>query len=284
MKRLNFRDSRVVFATNHGKAAAARSPFERVLNASVDEAVIDSDSLGTFSGEIARPGSMLDALRGKVMLARAITPERFVLVSEGSFGSAAGLGLLTQGIEMLLLHDSVSGAEVLEQHIARDTNFATAVLREHDDLPRFLSRIRFGSHALVLYPGGLPTVEHVHKGLVDAAQAKRAYEECKRLSPSQTVMAMSDMRAHVNPTRMKEIEACCELLAARLATLCPACGSGGFGLVATVPGLPCDVCGAPTQRARAEKHACVLCGKNVERPRADGRKAADPSECQWCNP
>ena len=51
---ISFFDSRIIFATNHGKAAAARDPFERVLRAVIEELAIDSDRLGTFSGEIGR--------------------------------------------------------------------------------------------------------------------------------------------------------------------------------------------------------------------------------------
>ena len=66
MGSLSFRDSTVVFATNHGKARAASELFTRVLNTTIKELIIDSDRLGTFSGEVERAGSMLDALRGKL--------------------------------------------------------------------------------------------------------------------------------------------------------------------------------------------------------------------------
>jgi hypothetical protein len=281
---LSLRDTHVVFATNHHKSPAAVEPFRRLLNTSVEELIIDSDQLGTFSGEVDRPGSMLDALRGKVRLARTVSSARFVLVSEGSFGGAGGFGFLAQGIEMLLLHDSVTGAEVLEQYISWDTNYATATISTEQDLKRFLERISFGTHGLVLYPQGLPPAEKIVKGIMSQSEADKAFSECLQASPTGAVVVMSDMRAHRNPTRMKAIAACCELLAHRLATPCPTCGSGGFGLVSTVPGLPCGACGFPTERARAEKHACPVCGASKEKPRGDGKTKADPVECERCNP
>ncbi len=284
MNSICFRDETVTFATKHGKASAASEHFGAILNTKVEQLVIDSDRLGTFSGEIERPGSMLDALRGKVKLARELTPSRFVLVSEGSFGSADGLGFVPQGIEMLLLHDAHSGVEVIEQHISSNTNYATATLATEEDLRRFAQRISFGSHALVLYPDGASLKYGVHKGITSMEDALRLFESCRLSSPLAKVAAMSDMRAHMNPTRMRAISACCELLAHRLATLCPRCGSGGFGLVASIPGLPCEWCGSPTRRARAERHSCVVCSANLERPRADGKSVADPSECDQCNP
>lgn len=284
MKGNSFRGSSIVFATNHGKAEAALEPFKRILSADVESLVIDSDSLGTFSGEVERQGSMLDALRGKVSLARERTSSRFVLTSEGSFGANGGFGLLVCGIEMLMLHDSETGAEIVEQHICYQTNYCTSTLRSADDLQRFLSAISFGSHALVLYPEGVPLAENVSKGITDQDEAVQVFEEKRLQSPSSSVMAMSDMRAHVNPTRMKAIQECCELMAKRLNTECPSCGSGGFGLVGTIPGLACKGCGLPTRRAKAEKHSCPFCQNIIEMARSDGERIADPSECEWCNP
>lgn len=284
MNTISFRGASFVFATNHCKADAARDSFQRLLGASIEELLIDSDRLGTFSGEVERPGSMLDALRGKVKLARELTKERFVLVSEGSFGAAGGLGFVPQGIEMLLVHDALTDVEVVEQHVSWDTNYATATLSSVEELYRFLPAILFGSHALVLYPHGHEKVERPYKGIVSLPDAESAFTACMRLSPTGSVVAMSDMRAHLNPTRMSAIAACSELLAHRLATPCPQCSSGGFGLVSTVPGLPCEWCGTPTARARAERHSCVVCGKSIEKPRSDGKTTADPGECEVCNP
>jgi hypothetical protein len=227
---------------------------------------------------------MLDALRSKVLLAREVTKERFVLVSEGSFGAVGGMGFLAQNIEMLMLHDEVTGVEVIEQYVSLDTNYSTAALSSTEELARFLKQISFGAHALVLYPKGVPPKELIYKGIVSLSEAERTFGLCVQASPERVVIAMSDMRAHLNPTRMRAIGACSELLATRLATPCPQCQSGGFGLVGAIPGLPCEWCGAPTQRARAERHACVVCAANIEKPRSDGRTSADPSECEQCNP
>ncbi|MEN9846739.1 MAG: hypothetical protein RIS36_1886 [Pseudomonadota bacterium] len=283
-ERHSFQGAQFVFATQHEKTEAAREPFARVLGATVNPLSIASDTLGTFTGEIERPGSMLDALRGKIRLARKLTTERWVLVSEGSFSSADGFGLVVHGIEMLMLHDGITGTEIIEQHISYDTNYATATLTSTADLDRFLTRISFGSHALVLYPEGVPLDGNVRKGITDRTEAERILQAHLTTSPNRAVLAMSDMRAHLNPTRMVAIKACCELLANRLNTKCPLCESSGFGLVAAVPGLTCEECGAPTQRARGERHACPLCKHTIERPRSDGKAYASAAECEWCNP
>jgi hypothetical protein len=228
---------------------------------------------------------MLDALRGKVQQARALTTSRFVVVSEGSFGAAGGFECLAHNVELLLLHDADTGAEIVEEYNTYDTNYATAQLNSLDQLSTFLERISFGSHALVLYPAGVPLLTGVvQKGITERGVAERLFEQALSQSPHRAVTVMSDMRAHCNPTRMAAIRACGELLAQRLSTPCPRCRSGGFGLVATIPGLPCGVCGAPTSRSRGERHACPFCGKSCKRPRADGRTFADAAECGECNP
>jgi hypothetical protein len=280
----SFSHYHILFATNHGKSAAACEPFSRILNTTVSELSIDSDSLGTFTGEIERPGTMIDALRGKVRLAREISSERFILTSEGSFDSAHGFGFFPRGIEMLLLHDAQTGVEVIEQYISLDTNYATSTLKNREDLARFLERIFFSSHAVVLYPDGMPLAGYVYKGITDRIDAEEIFDKLLDQSPTHAVTAMSDMRAHLNPTRMRCIATCCELLAKRLATPCPSCSSGGFGLVATIPGLPCASCGRATHTAQGERHSCPFCKTIRQRPHTDGRTTADPSTCDWCNP
>jgi hypothetical protein len=280
----SFIGSHIVFATNHGKSAAAKAACERHLNATVSELPIDSDSLGTFSGEIPRTGSMIDALRGKIHLARAVTDAPLILVSEGSYGSLGGIGALSHGVEMLMLYDSRAKVEILEEYITTTTNYATRRISNHDQLLAFLTHISFGQHALVLAPDGVPLAGTTIKGIITVDKAEAAFLECRAKSPTQTVVAMSDMRAHLNPTRMKAIAECCELLAQRLSTLCPRCESGGFGLLEARPGLPCMECGAATSRTKTESHGCRFCGKTVSKNRSDGISYADPSECPRCNP
>jgi hypothetical protein len=288
MAATSFTNSLITFATKHKKAAAAQEPFKRILSTSVEELEIDSDALGTFTGETERQGSMIDALRGKVTLARAKTTCRLVLTSEGSFSSSGGVGFgaagMVHGIEMLMLHDALTGVEILEQHITYDTNYASAAITTADEFHRFLDQISFGSHAVALYPSGVALQGNVQKGISDRVQADNVFAKLLSQSPNHTVIAVSDMRAHVNPTRMDAIKACCELLAVRLATPCPSCGSGGFGLTATIPGLPCAECGCATTRAKFERHSCPFCGTTKDLPRADGKQSVSAAECEWCNP
>lgn len=75
-----------------------------------------------------------------------------------------------------------------------------------------------------------------------------------------------------------------ERLADRLASLCPACQSPGYGIIAVEKGLPCAWCGGPSLMVRHQVFGCVICDKQEKRARSDGLTQADPGQCAYCNP
>ena len=94
----------------------------------------------------------------------------------------------------------------------------------------------------------------------------------------------TDLRAHLNPTRMAAIAAAAADLVANARCRCPGCGAPGFAADGIVPGLPCAWCGEPTPLALAVVRTCARCGARREDPRPDGRTHAEPGECPSCNP
>ena len=94
----------------------------------------------------------------------------------------------------------------------------------------------------------------------------------------------TDMRAHVNPTRMDVIAELARQLCGRLAAECPNCNAPGWGIVRVEKGLQCEYCNLPTMLISHEIYGCVLC-EHIERaPRSDGLKTASQTYCSWCNP
>lgn len=55
----------------------------------------------------------------------------------------------------------------------------------------------------------------------------------------------SDMRAHLNPTRMRAIERATVDLVRSANSHCPSCRHPAYGVVERVPGLPCSECAEP---------------------------------------
>ena len=76
-----YADTRIALRTKHEKAHAIEPAFEQLPRATVFEYRLDSDSLGTVSGEIARAGSAMDAAKEKTRLAVTHSGSPFALVS-----------------------------------------------------------------------------------------------------------------------------------------------------------------------------------------------------------
>jgi len=265
-----------LIATMHGKAAAL-APALEALGFEVRVAPgLDTDRFGTFTGEVERTGTMLDAAREKVQAALAVAGEAdWVFASEGAFGPSAAVPMLAEAKELILAWRPGDDLEVSALSASFDTNFAHLDDPALQALDAFLERVGFPDHAVIVKAGGAVLA----KGVQDRAALERLIGGAEG-----PVRIETDMRAHLNPTRMGEIAKAAQDLAQRLATPCPACAAPGFGLARVERGLPCSACGTPTERVLAEIHVCPACGHEARKPRADGLEAADPGECPACNP
>lgn len=270
-----FNGRTALIATMHGKEAALRPPLE-ALGFTVDVAAgVDTDRFGTFSGEVERAGDMLEAARAKAQAAFSLTAGAadWVVASEGAFGPSPAAPFLAEARELIFAWRPADGLEVVEHRVSFETNFAAEDLAAGGDPSAFLARAGFPGHAVIVRAGDAV----IAKGVTDAAELDAAVA-------GRAVRLETDMRAHLNPTRMGEIARAGEALARRLASACPVCRSPGFGLARVERGLPCAACGTPTALVRAEIHACPACRHEAARPRADARREADPGECPACNP
>lgn len=283
--RTPYAGAQIALATLHGKADALAPAFAALGARLVVAEGVDTDRLGTFSGEIPRTLPALETAVAKARLAMAATGLPLGLATEGSFGPDPVLGLLPLHREIAVLVDDARGLVVHEQLNTHETNHAGHTLRAGEAIDDArLRRWGFPTHALIVrsepWAPGLPVV----KGIVDHDALRDAIAACASASPAGVTRVDTDMRAHLNPTRMRQIAALGERLARRLATPCPACTAPGFGRTDVAPGLPCLACGTPTARTLAEVHACAACGHEERRPREDGLRHADPAHCDLCNP
>jgi hypothetical protein len=271
----------VVIATRHAKAKAIRPAFRR-LGLSVQTVRADTDALGTFSGEVERKGGALECALEKCRLAHASSGEPYCIGSEGSFGPHPHLPFAASDFEVLAFTDFSRGYSVHEQVIVFETNFAFEDIGTAKALKIFAERTRFPSHALMMRSLGQGS--EIIKGIRHWQLLYATYERLVALSPTGQVRVETDMRAHVNPTRMRVIRSLARRLASRLANVCAECGAAGYGLIDTKPGLPCSWCGRPTKMIAREIHGCAVCGQRSYEPRRDGLKQADPAHCDYCNP
>ena len=279
-----FHGLKAAIATMHGKEKVIGPILDKWFGIDLNIAEgVNTDALGTFTGEIPRSGSMLDAARSKARIAIEKTGQSIGLGSEGSFGPHPIAFFMPSSLEIMVLIDGRTNNEIIVQHRYK-TNHDSIIIKPGQDLRSFLNRIGFPLHAVVVRPEISMRTECIVKGIVDANQLEAAILEAAIMSDSGSVIIQSDMRAHLNPTRMKNIENLAKRLALRAARLCPVCITPGFGFIKALRGLPCEICLRPTRITLAELHGCSACGHQVIIRERSPLMRAEALWCDACNP
>lgn len=270
--------------TKHAKSIAVAPEFAELLGAAVMECPLDTDALGTFSGEIERQGSALDCARRKCELGMDLNHAEFGIASEGSFGPHPLIPFISCGQEILYFIDRKREFHLHLTRMCEQTNYRMQAVDSFNALQKFAADAQFPSHALVVRPNQWKSGEVIFKGVNTPENLKRSFQLSQRLSPDGLVWVETDMRAHLNPTRMSEIRELSRQLAQRLAALCPDCQSPGWGLIDAERGLRCESCDYPTEMIAHEIFGCVLCEHVERRQRRDGLESAPQMYCGRCNP
>jgi DNA-directed RNA polymerase subunit RPC12/RpoP len=272
----------IALLTQHGKERVLAPVLEPALGARLVRVDgFDTDQLGTFTREIPRAGTQLQAARRKAQLAIELSGHRQGLGSEGSFGPDPMVGMFPWNVEVLVYLDADSGLELVGlaegpcEQLQQD-------IRDWTELQATARAAGFPAQGLVLRPDHADD-PRIHKPEGDWAALEAAYRTARAQSSSGLVVVEYDLRAHRNPARMQRIREAAENLAARHASRCPACASPGFWAVKRVPGLPCAHCGLPTRETIADVYACPACAHREVRERP-GVTVADPGRCDVCNP
>jgi len=280
-----YRDRMAALATKHDKQRALALPFRwgAGLSLRVPEA-LDTDLLGTFTGEIERTGTPGEVVRRKARLGMAATNLPLGLASEGSFGPHPLLPFVPSGFELLVFVDDIEGFSVVEEIVAHETNYAREECAALHEVVAFANRVGFPSHGLIVRPVGNADTALICKGIVSDGELARTFAAASSASPMGRATVETDMRAHMNPTRLRVLRRLGARLVGRLRTHCPRCNCPGFGRTGSEPGLPCSDCGGTTEMTLHEIHACPRCAERRHQPRADGRTSASPQHCPYCNP
>lgn len=281
---LNYERCRIVLTTKHRKQDAIGPAIRELLSAEIVPFEFDTDTLGTFSGEIAREGTALECVRRKCELGIEYSNADYAIASEGSFGPHPSLPFIPCDYELLYFNDRRRGFCLHESLISTKTNYRMQSLGSYEELVRFGENAQFPSHALIVRPNVSLDRSVIFKGIQSAYELRRAFEECQRTSSDGNVWVETDMRAHMNPTRMSTIAELAVKLCRRLLEECPACKAPGWGMVGTEKGLLCGYCSFPTEMISSEIHGCVLCDHSEITSRPDGLTFASPKYCGRCNP
>ena len=241
----------------------------------------DTDKLGTFTRDIPRYGSQLDAARKKAKIGMELSGTQFGIASEGAFANDPYMGLLPWNYELVLLIDDIRKLEVIGFY-GGEAQSASKQVSSWDELTAFLPEAQFPSHQLAIRPDDEYHLE-CRKGINSIESLREAYDWATNLSKKGNVFVENDLRAHTNPTRMANILKATQDLAKKMSNLCPKCESPGFSICETKKGLPCSHCEAPTNLPIANIWSCVKCGYKNEVAIAN-QNHADPSRCHYCNP
>lgn len=276
-----YKGKKIFFTTKHQKGVALAPIFLDITGAKIEEYPFDTDQFGTFSLEIPRQSSPLITAEKKCMQAQIIPGSELFLASEGSFGPHPAMPFIVAGIETLFFFDKVRDLKISMSNIFTTTNFAREELFELDALWAFTKKVHFPSHALILRSAN-PSNSIIFKGIQNSDELE--YKFSSILSCCGSVIVETDMRAHLNPTRMQTIQELGRKLAYHLNSLCPNCQTPGFGIKSLQKGLPCLECRLPTDLILKERIACRKCTYQQETLYPKGQLFAEPTFCFYCNP
>lgn len=272
----------IVFATKHQKEKIL-APLFGELEIKLVVAEVDTDQLGTFSGEVERIGTVRENLRKKIDMARSYYPqERLFLASEGSFQPHPLLGLIKSNLESLLLCDTRANSEIYAEYITTEVIHEKFELGPGDPLRAYLEKIKFPEHGVIVHPED--SLNPIFKGLHSEHEVAQAILDSFSVSKNGKVILASDLRASHNPTRRNAILEAGKKLLSSLMSQCPICSYPGFSILRGLPGLPCECCGNPTSITKEVLYQCPSCSYEVTKARPDGMTFIDPSHCEHCNP
>jgi hypothetical protein len=279
-----YANERIGLATIHAKELAVAPPFRRLLGAEIVVAPdLDTDMLGTFSGEVPRPDALVETCVLKAELAFRSLDVDCAVANEGSYGPIERVPLLPSGIEIMAFVDRKRGVKVIETLPTHRTTWRLMRFKAGDpSVPMAVKAMGFPRYGVFVVCSS--DWSHPIKGLSTVDDVVSAMNQEAKRSEDGLAVLYADMRANRNPTRMRVLRAISWQLAKRLERLCPKCHAPGFGSIGSRRGLPCETCGLPTHWVDFEIDGCSACGHAESRPRKDGRKTAPKLSCKSCHP
>lgn len=275
-----FENRTLAIATKHHKEKVIAPLFETELGVKcfVPED-FDTDTLGTFTGEIERKDSSYETVKKKCLLAMEQSNCDLGIASEGSFGNHPVIFMASADEELLIFIDKKNNLEILVRELSLETNFNTTTINSIEELNDFAKHANFPSHGLILK--GLNPQE-LFKGIQSWAELEE--KAALLFKDNSSFIAETDMRALYNPTRMKVIEKAAIQLISKIKSLCPECQTPGFGVVKAIPGLPCEWCKSKTKSIFSHLYQCQKCNFELEKKFPNGKETENPMYCDFCNP
>lgn len=276
------KNRKLVIATMHTKELVISPFLEQEFGVHcITSSELNTDVLGTFSGEVERTLSPVEAAREKCKRAMELTNTDLAVASEGSFGAHPTVVFLAADEEWIVLVDKKNNYEVVGRKLSTQTNYNSKLVYTLDEANAFAKEIGFPDHGIIL-KNTETNFEEVHKGITDQSLLENHVKSY--LKKYEQVWIETDMRANYNPTRMKVIEEATQELIKAFKDSCPQCGTPGLKVTETKRGLPCRQCGLPTKSILSVTYCCQKCNYSEERKNPQGKEFEEPIYCDFCNP
>ena len=277
-----FENRKLVIATKHEKEKVIAPLLEKNLGVTCfTNESFDTDTLGTFSGEIERENDPISTVRKKCLLAMEASNCDLGVASEGSFGAHPSIFFARADDEFLIFIDKKNNLEIIARELSLETNFDGKEIETEKDLFDFAKSVKFPTHGLILRKSEKDNT-HIIKGITDMTLLKQAFK--KLLHESNSIYAETDMRAMYNPTRMTVIENAAKKLVDKENSHCPECNAPGFDVTDVKKGLECNLCGLPTKSTLSHIYECQRCEYSKEKMYPSHKTKEDPMYCDYCNP
>ena len=277
-----FKGRKLVIATKHEKEKVIAPILEKELGVKCFVTPdLDTDLLGTFTGEVGRKDDPIITARKKCLIAMELSNCDLSVASEGSFGQHPYLPFVPADDEFLLFIDKKNNVEIIARELSTETNFNGKQINTEEELNEFATHANFPSHGLILRKSK-DDFKNIIKGIRNEEQLQIIF--CNLIANEGTAYIETDMRAMHNPTRMKVIEAAAFKLANKINSLCPECQMPGFGITEAKSGLPCKACNYQTSSIISHVYTCKKCSFIHEKKHPNGKLTEDPMYCDVCNP
>ena len=276
-----YENIKISLLTKHKKEKVIAPKFIKMFDAEIIHTdTFDTDELGTFTRDKARYGNQLDAARRKARIGMEITGLKYGIASEGSFISDPFIGVLPWNHEIIIFIDDVLEIEIIGSSKSAAIS-SQSKIRNWKELAKFARLNKFPTHHLVLRPDdeNHPVFQ---KGISNRIILEEAFNQAMKLSKTKKVYVEHDLRAHANPTRMKNIANATTDLIYKLKSLCPNCHTPGFQITKVKSGLPCAICDMETRETFEKIFTCNTC--DYEKSEFVKKEKADPAKCDFCNP
>ena len=273
-----FKNKTCLIVTKHQKEQVIAPVLKKILELNcINNPIIDTDSLGTFTGEIERLKNPLETVKDKCLLGARQPNIDFVVANEGSFGSHPLIPFVKVDEEYICIYDMKEQDFIVEKMIFFETNFSTELVTDLDQLDAVLLKLNFPSHGIILR-----AKDQFIKNIKDPILIKKnvkalldKYGQCN---------IDSDMRAMNNPTRMACISQLTLKLTNTLLSQCNQCGWHGFSVSREVAGFKCSLCYKPTKSILYQLYKCKKCAFELKKMFPHKKELEDPTYCDWCNP